>query len=188
MSRLSSRRRGQHAVPSPQTRARDICSGRSCEHLIGRLLPLKTLPTWPEPLGGFGPLARTGSLILCIYPGMTEETGEVELDTARALSWQAYGRRSLALGYMVAFLSARPLGSQSKWMERERLSCTLVSDPELTLHGELALPTIDIGGTRVYDHLTLVASEGEVTKVFYPLVDPERDAKVVMAWLREVHG
>lgn len=188
MSRLSSRPRGQHDVPGPPPRARDSCSGRSPERLVGQLLPLKALPTWPEPLGGIGPLARSGALIVCLYPGMAEKTDGVELDTARALSWQKCGRQCLALGYMVAFLSARSLDSQREWMQRERLSCTLVSDPELSLAANLGLPTIEIGGTRVYDHLTLVAYEGEVTKVFYPLRDTARDAEVVMAWLGEVHG
>jgi hypothetical protein len=47
---------------------------------------------------------------------------------------------------------------------------------------------VELGGTRVYDHLTLVAFEGEVTKVFYPMIDPARDAQAVVTWLGKVHG
>jgi hypothetical protein len=189
MSRLSFRLRGHHDAPSRQPRARNPCTAPTPEGLIGQPLPLMALATWPEPPDGVSPLARACSLVVCLYPGIGRFfDGYDELDTARALSWQRYGRECLRLGYVVVFLSARPLDSQREWIEHERLRCTLVSDPQLRLAAHLALPTIEVEGVRVYDDLTLVVHEGEVLEAFYPLSDPARDAEIVMDWLGRVHG
>ena len=36
----------------------------------------------------------------------------------------------------------------------------------------------------LYKRLTLVAEAGQITKVFYPVFPPDRDAGEVLAWLR----
>jgi peroxiredoxin len=36
---------------------------------------------------------------------------------------------------------------------------------------------------RLYRRLTLVAREGRVVKVFYPVFPPDRNASEVLAWL-----
>jgi hypothetical protein len=156
--------------------------------LIGRELPRGEFPAWFEPTIDVGPGARTGSLILCVYSGIAKWAGQVELNSARAHAWHDHELELVALGYDIVALSAHSLEDQRAWTENERLVCTVLSDGELRLAATLGLPTIEVPDGCVYDDLTLVAQEGEVTHVFYPLRDPARDAQIVTSWLGEVHG
>jgi len=42
-----------------------------------------------------------------------------------------------------------------------------------------------VEGLTLYRRLALVAREGKVVKVFYPVFPPDRNAADVVAWLRE---
>jgi len=48
----------------------------------------------------------------------------------------------------------------------------------------LALPTFTAAGMRLYRRLTLVARDGRIERVFYPVFPPERNAEDVLAWLK----
>jgi peroxiredoxin len=47
----------------------------------------------------------------------------------------------------------------------------------------LKLPTFDIAGMRLIKRLTLIAREGVIEKVFYPVFPPDKNASDVLAWL-----
>jgi peroxiredoxin len=151
------------------------------------MLPRVELPAWSEPTIDLGAHARTGSLILCVYSGIAKWADGVELNSARAHAWHEHERELLALGYDIVALSAQSVEDQCAWMENEGQLCTVLSDVELRLAASLGLPTIELPDARVYDDLTLVACEGEVTQVFYPLRDLAHDAQLVTSWLGDVH-
>ena len=54
----------------------------------------------------------------------------------------------------------------------------------LSLAGELRLPTFEADGMTLYKRLTLIGEEGKISKVFYPVFPPDRNAAEVIAWLR----
>ena len=57
--------------------------------------------------------------------------------------------------------------------------------PELRLAEALRLPTFEFEGRQLYKRLALVAEEGRIAKVFYPVFPPDENAADVLAWLRE---
>jgi peroxiredoxin len=48
----------------------------------------------------------------------------------------------------------------------------------------LRLPTFLVEGMELYKRLTLVAENGRIAKVFYPVFPPDQNASDVLAWLR----
>ena len=60
----------------------------------------------------------------------------------------------------------------------------LLSDAELKFSRALELPTFTAGGMTLIKRMTLVIDDGVITKVFYPVFPPDKNAEEVMAWLR----
>jgi peroxiredoxin len=81
-------------------------------------------------------------------------------------------------------LSAQTLDDQREAVERLRLPHPVISDPDFRAADALGLPTFEFDGTRLYRRLALVAEEGRIVKVFYPVFPPDRNAAEVLAWLR----
>jgi peroxiredoxin len=46
------------------------------------------------------------------------------------------------------------------------------------------LPTFAVAGETLYRRLALVAENGRIVKVFYPVFPPDENAADVLAWLR----
>ena len=80
-------------------------------------------------------------------------------------------------------LSAQSLEDQREAAERLALPHAVVADTELQLAAALRLPTFDFEGTRLYKRLALVAEQGRIVKVFYPVFPPDENAAEVVAWL-----
>ncbi len=68
-------------------------------------------------------------------------------------------------------------------MERLKLPFPLVSDSELRLAKALKLPTFDAAGMTLLKRLTLIVEDGVLTKVFYPVFPPDKNAEEVLGWL-----
>jgi peroxiredoxin len=49
----------------------------------------------------------------------------------------------------------------------------------------LRLPTFEVEGMTLYRRLTLVAEDGRIVKVFYPVFPPDHNAAEVLAWLTD---
>ena len=54
----------------------------------------------------------------------------------------------------------------------------------LELGAALRLPTFEIEGIVLYKRLALVAEDGRIAKVFYPVFPPDENAADVLDWLR----
>ena len=59
----------------------------------------------------------------------------------------------------------------------------IVSDAGLELARALRLPTFEVDGLTLYNRLALVAEQGLIVKVFYPVFPPDRNAAEVLAWM-----
>jgi peroxiredoxin len=68
--------------------------------------------------------------------------------------------------------------------DRLHLPFELLSDDELHLRDAMRLPTFFAAGIEFYKRLTMIAEDGKITKVFYPVFPPDRNADDVLAWLR----
>ncbi len=88
------------------------------------------------------------------------------------------------LGAAVLGLSSQPLEEQREFAERERIPYPLLNDANLVLARELDLPLFETAGMTLYKRLTLLAEQGSISKVFYPVFPPDRHPEEVIGWLR----
>ena len=52
----------------------------------------------------------------------------------------------------------------------------------------LDLPTMDVAGQTLIKRLALVIDDALITKVFYPVFPPDRNASEVLDWLKDALG
>jgi len=83
----------------------------------------------------------------------------------------------------VVGLSAQHPAEQVEFAQREHIPYPLLSDSKLQLAELLGLPTFEVAGMQLYRRLTLIAREGCIEKVFYPVFPPETNASEVLLWL-----
>jgi peroxiredoxin len=154
----------------------------ACDHLVGR-----RVPDW---------LAQDGLLVLFVYPyiGHPQEAvpaGWDEVPGARGCTPQSCGFRDLyagfrAVGATVVGVSTQARAEQRERIERLGLPFELVSDRALRLRDGLGLPTFVFPGRgELYKRVTLVARDGKIERVFYPVFPPDRNAADVLAYIRE---
>lgn len=166
-------------------------------HLLERVIPRVRLRSTEGREVDLAELA-TRPLVLYVYPSMGRP-GEDPLPgwdatpgargcTPQTCAFRDHNEEFVELGYFVAGLSGQPLEEQKEASRRLRLSFPLFSDPSLELAGTFGLPTFEVGGMTFYKRLTLVAREGRVVKVFYPVFPPDENAAEVLTWLRVDHG
>ncbi len=61
----------------------------------------------------------------------------------------------------------------------------LLNDSALRLIEQpLRLPTFTVAGLTLYKRVTLIADEATITRVFYPVFPPDRNASEVIDYLR----
>jgi peroxiredoxin len=90
-----------------------------------------------------------------------------------------------ALNTGVFGLSAQTTEYQREARDRLHLPFQLVSDSTLRLKSAMRLPMFTVAGMELYKRLTLIAHEGRIAKIFYPVFPPDQNADEVLAWLRE---
>jgi peroxiredoxin len=164
----------------------------AADHLEGRLVP----PLYLETTQGELNLAAAAVELLVLYiyprtgrPGVEPAPGWDATPGARGCTPQSCGYRDWSsefreLGATVVGLSAQTLDEQREAVERLGLPHAVAADPDLRLAGALRLPTFEFAGRRLYKRLALVAEEGRIVKVFYPVFPPDENAAQVLAWLR----
>ena len=60
----------------------------------------------------------------------------------------------------------------------------LASDNALSFINALNLPTFQVEGMQLSKRVTLIAQNGLITKVFYPVFPPDKNADQVIEFLR----
>ena len=157
----------------------------AADHLVGLELPDLTLQS------SKGEVNVRDFDVIYVYPrsgkpGVPSLPGWDETPGARGCTPQSCAFRDLYpdLGVPVAGLSAQTLDDQLEFAERNRMPFPVIADPERKLGEALSLPTFEIAGLTLYKRLTLVADEGRIVKVFYPVFPPDANAGEVLAYLR----
>jgi peroxiredoxin len=171
------------APPSPRSDA--------LAHLAGARIPSLVLESTAGPVN-LNELAAD-LLVLFIYPHATglpaaPVPGWDEIPGARGCTAQSCGFRDqqdrlTRLGATIAGLSVQTVREQLEFSARVGLRYRLISDPARQLGAALALPTFSAGGRTFYRRLALIGRAGEIAKVFYPVVAPERNADDLADWL-----
>ncbi|MCO5760549.1 MAG: peroxiredoxin [Chromatiaceae bacterium] len=161
-------------------------------HLAGELLPDVTLLSSDGTYVNLSHL-RT-RLVIYTYP----MTGRPDIPlpagwdsipgargcTPQSCSFRDHYRELTHLGTSVFGLSVQTSDYQREARDRLHLPFELLSDPSLQLKRVLGLPTFTVAGMELYKRLTLIAENGKIWKVFYPVFPPDLNADDVIAWLQ----
>jgi peroxiredoxin len=164
----------------------------AADHLPGAGIPALVLESSQGPVDLAELCAERA--VLYVYPstgkpGVPSLPGWDEFPGARGCTPQSCAFRDHAaelaeLGARVAGLSAQTLEDQIEFAERNHLPYPVLADPGMRLGAELGLPTFEIAGHTLYKRLALIAERGAVSRVFYPVFPPDRNAADVVAALR----
>ena len=159
----------------------------AADHLTGSQLPDLLLPS------SQGTVNVRDFEVLYVYPrtgrpGSPLLPGWDAIPGARGCTPQSCGFRDHhaeleALGKRVAGLSAQSLEDQLEFAKRNAMPFPVISDEYLDLARDPGLPTFDVEGVTLYRRLALIAEQGRIVKVFYPVFPPDRNAEEVIAWL-----
>jgi peroxiredoxin len=173
-------------IPAPQ-------DDGGARHLIGMALPDLVLLATSGPAANLAKLG--GRSVVYIYPrtgvpGVPNPDGWDDIPGARGCTPQSCSFRDHAdelkvLGVGRLFgLSTQDTAYQREAAERLHLPFPLLSDEKLQLTGTMKLPTFVAGGMTLLKRMAWVIDEGKITKVFYPVFPPDRNAADVIAWLK----
>lgn len=164
-----------------------------------RHLPRLRLPdvSLPATDGTSISLARlAGRTVAYLYP-RTGRPGEASLVsdwdlipgargcTPQSCAFRDHHAELLAAGAARVFgLSTQSTDYQREAVARLHLPFPLLSDEALALARAMRLPTFEVAGLTLLKRLALVIDDGCITRVFYPVFPPDRNAAAVLAWLR----
>ena len=165
----------------------------AADHLRGTMLPSLSLPS---TAGGTVDLAALpGRTVLYCYPRTSRParpsiTGWDQIPGAKGCTPQSCAFRDhhaelQSLGARVFGLSTQTTEYQQEAVGRLHLPFPLLSDADLAFASALRLPTFSVAGMTLLKRLTLIARDGRVEMVFYPVDPPEQNAAWVIAWLQD---
>jgi peroxiredoxin len=157
------------------------------ERLVGVEIPSLVLDDCMRSPFDLAMFARAYPIVLYVFPGCSgspegEEQAAV-MDDAQHRAFRDVLPDIEARGYTPIGVSSQPEQDQRDASHANRLAHRLLCDPELRLARALALPTFSCDGADWYQRLTLVAHEGRVVKVFYPIASAWNSAAQVLTWL-----
>ncbi len=104
--------------------------------------------------------------------------------TPQSCSFRDHYQELQALKTQVYGVSTQEAYAQSEALKRLHLPFELLSDADLQLTQALQLPTFEVENKQLIKRLTLIAKEGKIIKVFYPVFPPDKNAQDVINWLK----
>ncbi|MFC3104013.1 peroxiredoxin [Salinisphaera aquimarina] len=165
----------------------------AADHLPGTALPSLQLESTDGARVDLGKLR--GWWVVYIYPmtgrpDVALPDGWNEIPGARGCTPQSCGFRDhhaelKTLSAGVFGLSTQDSAYQREARDRLQLPFELLSDAGLALRDALGIPSFEAAGARLYKRLTIVAYDGRIEKVFYPVFPPAQNAEDVLSWLRD---
>jgi len=162
-------------------------------HLTGLRLPDLALPATD---GSAVNLSRlTGRTVVYIYPrtgvpGQALPEGWNDIPGARGCTPQSCAFRDhfeelRGLGVAQLYgLSTQDTLYQQEAVSRLQLPFPILSDQGLGFTTALTLPTFSAAGMTLLKRMTLIVDEGIISKVFYPVFPPDKNAEEVIAWIK----
>jgi peroxiredoxin len=167
----------------------------ACDHLPGRELPRLALPA---TTGGLLDLSAVGGrLVIYCFPRAGRPGVPMPADwdqipgargcTPQSLAFRDHHQKIRSLHAEVFGVSAQSPEDQAEIAGRLKLPFALLSDASLEFARALEFPTFTADGTTLIRRLTLIATDGVIEKVFYPVFPPDRSADEVIVWLLAHH-
>ena len=164
----------------------------ACDHLTGMMFPRVTLQSTRGRAVDLSTLK--GTTVVYIYPrtGRPDQdlpTGWNAIPGARGCTPQSCAFRDhyqelKALGVAELYgLSTQDTPYQQEAVGRLHLPFEILSDEKLEFTQALKLPTFEVDGMKLIKRITLIARDGKIVKVFYPVFPSDRNAGEVMRWL-----
>ncbi len=178
-----------HEIPKDLPVPQDDGGAR---HLAGMPLPDIGLPATDGSAVNLSKLK--GRTLVYIYPrtgvpGKANPAGWDAIPGARGCTPQSCGFRdhfaelkTLGVGQVFG-LSTQDSAYQREAVERLHLPFTILSDEKRKFAQALKLPTFEAAGMILLKRMALVIDDGVITKVFYPVFPPDKNAQEVIAWL-----
>ena len=165
----------------------------ACDHLAGMTLPQIGLPSTRGRVVDLSRLA--GTAVVYIYPRTGRPDQELPTDwnaipgargcTPQSCAFRDHYEALQRAGAAHVFgLSTQDTAYQREAVERLHLPFELLSDAGLELAKALNLPTFEVDGMKLIKRLTLIARDGAIVEVFYPVFPPDQNAESVLSWLR----
>ena len=173
-------------IPAPQ-------DDGATRHLTGLKLPSVPLAATD---GASVDLAKLpGRTVVYIYPrtgvpGQPLPEGWDQIPGARGCTPQSCSFRDhfaelKALGVAQLYgLSTQDSDYQREAAQRLKLPFAILSDANFALTRALKLPTFAVAGMTLLKRMALIIDDGVISKVFYPVFPPDKNAEEVIAWLR----
>ncbi|MDP1659179.1 MAG: peroxiredoxin [Methylotenera sp.] len=164
----------------------------AAKHLEGLYLPGIQLNSTDGSLINIGNLA--GKWVLYFYP-MTGQPNVPLPDgwdaipgargcTPQSCSFRDYFAELKLLNTNIVGISSQTTEYQLEAKLRLHLPFELLSDSQLQLKHALNLPVFNIETLELYQRLTMIVDNNRIVKVFYPVFPPDKNAEVVIEWLK----
>lgn len=166
----------------------------AAEHLAAMKMPALELPATDGRTVSLDQPGAQGRTVLYAYP-RTGRLGEAPLTddwdlipgargcTPQACAFRDHYSELQAAGADVFGISTQSTEYQREAAERLHLPFALLSDAQLRLTNALGLPTFSAAGQTLLKRLTIIIRNGHIEHAMYPVLQPERHAEHVLAWL-----
>ena len=174
-------------IPAPQ-------DDGATRHLAGMTMPDLALPATGGPPVNLSRLG--GRSVVYVYPrtgvpGIDTPEGWDQIPGARGCTPQSCSFRDhyaelkqLSVAQLYG-LSTQDTQYQREAATRLHLPFPVLSDEKLHLTKALKLPTFSTAGMTLLKRMAWVIDGGKITKVFYPVFPPDKNAGEVIAWLQD---
>jgi peroxiredoxin len=156
------------------------------ERLVDQPVPSVDLHFLPGETKNLASFASQSPLVIYFFPGVECGADAPQVSDPKATEASDFRDHDLelaALGYRLLGIASQPLALLRTLAVREKISYFLASDRDLRVASALSLPTVQLASVRFYERLTLIATEGRIRKVFYPMDRRDRAARRILSWL-----
>ena len=168
----------------------------ACRHLTGMRLPSIALRSTRDRAIDLSKLK--GTTVVYIYPRTGRPDQELPAGwnaipgargcTPQSCAFRDHYQELKALGVAELFgLSTQDTAYQQEAVERLHLPFEILSDGQLEFAKALKLPTFEVDGMKLIKRITLIARDGRIVKVFYPVFPSDKNAGEVIEWLVKIN-
>lgn len=164
----------------------------AADHLVGMRLPAISLVTTAQGLLNLSEIK--GRLVIYCYP-MTGQPNVPLPDgwdqipgargcTPQSCSFRDHYQELRSLGADVMGLSVQSTEYQQEMADRLHLPFPVLSDEDCRFQEALRLPTFVAAGMRLLKRITLIANDGVIEAVHYPIFPSDSDPAWVIDYLK----
>ncbi len=168
----------------------------AARHLIGKILP--SIPLRATTGGESNPGKVSGILVIYCYP-MTGRPNVPLPDgwdqipgargcTPQSCSFRDHYQEICSFGADVIGMSVQSTDYQKEMADRLHLPFAVVSDANYEFQKALNLPTFEVAGMTLLKRLTLIAVDGEIRAVHYPVFPSDSDPTWVLSHLSRLRS